>query len=423
MNFLCRNLIKLMIKMKLVCLVIILSLSSLQAKVWSQQERLNLKFNDVNIVQVFEILQKKTNLKFVFNHENVEQYRVDANIQGKTLEEILDIVFSDKPLKYEITQEHVIISNAPVIQNQVREMIKITGTVVDENGQALPGVTIMVKSTSIGAATDVDGKFTLQIPETSSPSQLVFSFIGMKTKEVTLVKGKTSYKVILEDEAQKLEDVVVTGYFQRKKISQTGSEVVVDGEELRKVGSMNLLQAISSFDPGVRTLENNEFGSDPNHMPEITIRGEAGFDLRSEADDSRTNPNAPLYIVDGIEVTATSVYDMDMNRVASFSILKDAAATSLYGSRGANGVIVITTIRPKAGEIRVTVNANYNISAPDLSSYNLMNAREKLEFERLAKVYTSKRNDYDEQSRFDIAYNNILAEVERGVDSVVFGST
>lgn len=417
MNFLCRNLIKLMIKMKLVCLVIILSLSSLQAKVWSQQERLNLKFNDVNIVQVFEILQKKTNLKFVFNHENVEQYRVDANIQGKTLEEILDIVFSDKPLKYEITQEHVIISNAPVIQNQVREMIKITGTVVDENGQALPGVTIMVKSTSIGAATDVDGKFTLQIPETSSPSQLVFSFIGMKTKEVTLVKGKTSYKVILEDEAQKLEDVVVTGYFQRKKISQTGSEVVVDGEELRKVGSLNLLQAISSFDPGVRTLENNEFGSDPNHMPEITIRGEAGFDLRSEADDSRTNPNAPLYIVDGIEVTATSVYDMDMNRVASFSILKDAAATSLYGSRGANGVIVITTIRPKAGEIRVTVNANYNISAPDLSSYNLMNAREKLEFERLAKVYTSKRNDYDEQSRFDIAYNNILAEVERGVDS------
>ena len=93
-----------------------------------------------------------------------------------------------------------------------------------------------------------------------------------------------------------------------------------------------MIQAISSFDPGVRTLMNNEFGSDPNHMPEITIRGEKGFDLRSSADDSRTDPNAPLYIMDGIEVSATDVYDMDMNRVESFSILKDASA-AVYGFR------------------------------------------------------------------------------------------
>lgn len=417
MNFLCRNLVKLMIKMKLACLVIILSLSSLQAKVWSQQERLNLKFDDMNIVQVFELLQKKTNLKFVFNHENVQQYRVDAKIQGKTLEETLDLLFADKPLKYVITEEHVIISKAPLVQNQVREAIKITGTVVDENGQSLPGVTVMVKSTSIGTATDMEGKFTIQIPEINGTNQLVFSFIGMKPQEITLVKGKTNYKVVMEDEAQKLEDVVVTGYFQRKKITQTGSEVVVDGEELKKVGSLNLLQAISSFDPGVRTLENNEFGSDPNRMPEITVRGQKGFDLRENADDSKTNPNAPLYIMDGIEVTATDVYDMDMNRVASFSILKDASATSLYGSRGANGVILITTIRPKAGEIKVTVNANYNISVPDLRSYNLMNAREKLEYERQAGLYTNKYNNKEEQTILDIRYNKILAEVERGVDT------
>lgn len=303
------------------------------------------------------------------------------------------------------------------VMAQVPETVTITGTVVDENGGALPGVTVLVKGTTLGTSTDMDGKFSLQVPVVAGQQALLFTFIGMKTKEVLLKKEQTVYKVTMEEEAQKLEDVVVTGYFQRKKVSQTGSEVVVDGEELRKVGSLNVLQAISSFDPGVRLLENNEMGSNPNHMPEITIRGEAGFDLRSEADDSRTNPNAPLYIMDGIEVTATDVYDMDMNRVASFSILKDAAATSLYGSRGANGVIVITTVRPKSGEIRVTLNANFNISAPDLSSYNLMNAREKLEFERLAGEYTSKRNDYDEQARFDVAYNEILAEVERGVDT------
>ena len=181
------------------------------------------------------------------------------------------------------------------------------------------------------------------------------------------------------------------------------------------MGSLNLLQAISSFDPGVRTLENNEWGSDPNRMPEITVRGEKGFDLRDQADDSRTNPNAPLYIMDGIEVSASTVFDMDMNRVASFSILKDASATSLYGSRGANGVILITTVRPQAGEIQVTLNANFNVSVPDLRSYNLMNAAEKLEYERLAGVYKGK--GYDEQTRMDVMYNDILMEVERGVNT------
>nr|WP_306451465.1 SusC/RagA family TonB-linked outer membrane protein [Odoribacter splanchnicus] len=296
-------------------------------------------------------------------------------------------------------------------------MIEITGTVVDENGSALPGVTIMIKGTSLGTATDVNGSFKLQVPESNTPNNLLCSFIGMKTQEIKLVNGKTNYKIVMEDEAQKLEDVVVTGYFQRKKVTQTGSEVVVDGEELRKVGSLNLLQAISSFDPGVRTLENNEWGSDPNRMPEITVRGEKGFDLRDQADDSRTNPNAPLYIMDGIEVSASTVFDMDMNRVASFSILKDASATSLYGSRGANGVILITTIRPQAGEIKVSLNANYNISVPDLRSYNLMDAREKLEFERLAGLYTQPNNNREEQTVLDMKYNEVLAEIERGVDS------
>ncbi|WP_278945474.1 SusC/RagA family TonB-linked outer membrane protein, partial [Parabacteroides johnsonii] len=302
-------------------------------------------------------------------------------------------------------------------QQQTPKMIEITGTVVDENGSALPGVTIMIKGTSLGTATDVNGSFKLQVPESNTPNNLLCSFIGMKTQEIKLVNGKTNYKIVMEDEAQKLEDVVVTGYFQRKKVTQTGSEVVVDGEELRKVGSLNLLQAISSFDPGVRTLENNEWGSDPNRMPEITVRGEKGFDLRDQADDSRTNPNAPLYIMDGIEVSASTVFDMDMNRVASFSILKDASATSLYGSRGANGVILITTIRPQAGEIKVSLNANYNISVPDLRSYNLMDAREKLEFERLAGLYTQPNNNREEQTVLDMKYNEVLAEIERGVDS------
>lgn len=419
MNYLCRTLIKSSKKMRLFCLVMLLGISGLQAKVWSQTELLELKANNVTMVEAVKALQEKTQLKFVFNVEELQKYKVNVQIEDKTLEEALDLLFEGKPLKYEITPEHVIISQATPqpAAPQAPEEIEVKGVVVDINGAALPGVTVMLKGTTLGTATDIDGHFTLKYPDTGTPQALIFSFIGMKAQEVAVVKGQTEYKVTLEEEAQKLADVVVTGYFQRNKISQTGSEVVVDGEELRKVGSLNLIQAISSFDPGVRTLMNNEFGSDPNHMPEITIRGEKGFDLRSSADDSRTDPNAPLYIMDGIEVSATDVYDMDMNRVESFSILKDASATSLYGSRGANGVIVITTKRPQPGEIRVTLNATYNISAPDLSSYNLMNAAEKLEYERLAGEYTSSRNDYDEQSTLDIAYNEILTEVKKGVDT------
>lgn len=267
----------------------------------------------------------------------------------------------------------------------------------------------------MGVSTGMDGTFSISVP--AGKNQLQVSFIGMKTQTVRLNKAKQYYKIILEEDSKSLEDVVVTGYFQRKKISQTGAEVVVGGEEIAKVGSLNLLQAISAFDPTVRTIENTEFGSDPNRMPEITVRGEKGFDLRENADDSRTNPNAPLYIMDGIEVTATTVYDMDMNRIASFSILKDAAATSLYGSRGANGVILITTKRPDPGKIRVTVNANYNISVPDLRSYNLMDAREKLEYERLAGLYTNKYGNREEQTLLDIKYNKILSEIERGVNT------
>ena len=292
---------------------------------------------------------------------------------------------------------------------------KIKGEVFDQDGEPLTGASVIVTGSKTGVSTDIDGAFSLLVP--AGASSLNVSYIGMKPQTVRLVKGKEYYKIVLEMDAESLEDVVVTGYFQRKKISQTGSEVVVGGDELLKVGSLNLIQAISSFDPTVRTIESAEFGSDPNRMPEITVRGEKGFDLRENADDSKTNPNAPLYIMDGIEVSPSTVYDMDMNRIASFSILKDAAATSIYGSRGANGVIVIATKRPEPGRIRVTVNANYNLSIPDLRSYNLMNAREKLEYERLAGIYTNKRGNYEDQTALDIRYNKILSEVERGVDT------
>lgn len=339
---------------------------------------------------------------------------VTVKANGEKWESVLKRVLTEHGFDYVIKDGIVVMRK---LQHSTENGAqKIRGTVVDQKGDAIPGANIyVVGNSTMGVSTGMDGTFSISVP--AGKNQLQVSFIGMKTQTVRLNKAKQYYKIILEEDSKSLEDVVVTGYFQRKKISQTGAEVVVGGEEIAKVGSLNLLQAISAFDPTVRTIENTEFGSDPNRMPEITVRGEKGFDLRENADDSRTNPNAPLYIMDGIEVTATTVYDMDMNRISSFSILKDAAATSLYGSRGANGVILITTKRPDPGKIRVTVNANYNISVPDLRSYNLMDAREKLEYERLAGLYTNKYGNREEQTLLDIKYNKILSEIERGVNT------
>ena len=312
---------------------------------FSQKQVVTLDLRQCDMSTLFQEIWKQTGLRFVYNDKDVASIsRFDVKAESEAVEKVLEEVFAKTSLKctFEGDVILVVVDKQRAIAADPVKKVTVKGRVTDETKSPLPGVTVVVKipgatANTIGTSTDVNGKYELSWVDQKNVS-LVFSFVGMETQEVAYTNQK-EIDVVMKEETKALEDVVITGYFQRKKVSQTGSEVVVEGEELRKVGSLNLLQAISAFDPGVRTLENNEFGSDPNRMPEITVRGQKGFDLRSEADDSRTDPNAPLYIMDGIEVSAQTVYDMDMNRIAAFSILKDASATSLYGSRGANGVI------------------------------------------------------------------------------------
>ena len=306
---------------------------------------------------------------------------------------------------------------SPVLVNAQGEAKKdvLTGYVKDRNGQPLPGVNILVKDVSgTGISTDIEGKFTLDL---KGKRALVFSFIGMKTKTVQVKDLNKPLIVVLEEDAVSLDGVVVNGYFTKKRESFTGSEVTVSGEQLKEIGASNLLSSLSVFNPSLRLTEELEYGSDPNHIPEMTLRGQSTFDLRGSAEGSRSNPNAPLYIMDGVEVSAETVYDYDINRIENTIILKDASATAIYGSRGANGVIVITTKRPTPGKIRVDFSANYSVSAPDLRDYNLMNAAEKLEFERLAGVYIYPTGGMEGQMQYDELYNKRLQEVHRGVNT------
>ena len=295
---------------------------------------------------------------------------------------------------------------------------EVRGKVVDEKKLPIPGVSVRLGGTSMGTATDVDGKFKLLVP--ADTAMLVVSFIGMKTEVVRIPRLKAGVEqkeltIVLREEDVKLEDVVVTGIFTRKKESFTGSASTYAAAELKMMGTQNVLQSLKTLDPAFAILEDNQFGSDPNRLPNMEIRGKSSMlGLRDELD---ADPNQPLFILDGFESTLAAINDLDINRVASITILKDAASTAIYGSKAANGVIVVETVKPEAGKLQVSYNGNMNISMPDLSSYNLMNSREKLEFELLAGRYDPASWSTTSEVKLNELYNEKLKVIESGVDT------
>lgn len=398
---------RIMIKMKLACLVVLLTCSGLSAKVWSQQERINLKFEQVSFVQLFDLIQQKTNLKFVFNHEDVQEFKTNKqDFTSKTVKEILDVVFKGKPLTYEVLADHIVISR---VMEEKKKTIK--GSVVDDTGVPLPGVTIRLKNTQLGVSTDVDGCFTILVPEKDN-AIFVFSFVGMITKEVKW-NGEENLKVILKQDLKEMEEVVVTGYFNKSKESFTGAARTITAEELQMGGNQNILTALQNVDPSFMKIENNLAGSNPNVVPEFQIRGAGSISgIESEYEG---NPNSPVFIVDGFETTAEKVYDMDPYRVASITLLKDAAATAIYGSRASNGVVVITTNAPANGKMQVSYNVDASFYIADLSDYNVCNAVEKLEIEKAAGMYTSTA--VNQQITLNEWYSEKLANIKKGYDT------
>ena len=226
--------------------------------------------------------------------------------------------------------------------------------------------------------------------------------------------------VVLKEEVTQMDEVVVTGMFERQKEGYTGSATVVKGDDLKKFSKTNIAKALSAIDPGFRIAENIAAGSDPNRLPDLRMRGQAtlpsGATVSTDAvmlkGDYATYPNQPLLILDGFEISLQTMNDLDPDRVSSITILKDAAATAIYGSKAANGVIVIETKAPEAGVLRVAYGGEIRIEVPDLSDYNLLNAREKLEVEKLAGYYDEEKD----LAPLEI-YQYYMREVKRGVDT------
>lgn len=343
---------------------------------------------------------------------------VSVNAKNERWEVALKLILNPQGFDYVVKDGIVVIRK---MQTEKREN-RIRGMVVDANREPIPGASIIVKGTRTGTSTNIEGEFTLDVK--NDKVTLEVSFIGMKKQTLQVdASRKKMLEITLVDDVKTLDDVVVTGYSNVRKTSFTGSSTQISGDDLRKVSQTNVIGALQTFDPSFRLVSNAQFGSDPNALPEMYIRGRSGFGVKELDKDQlsksnlENNPNLPTFIMDGFEVSIEKIYDLDPTRIESMTILKDAAATAIYGSRAANGVVVITTVAPKPGEVRVSYNFTGTLEMPDLRDYNLANASEKLEIERRAGLYDKGNNGNNTTADGLNKYYEKYALIQSGIDT------
>lgn len=378
------------------------------------QERVSLNVNNVSLVDCFMEIQRQTGVDFVYNEELCKGIGgVTLQVVNEPLESVLSSILANSPLEYRFEGGMIVIRGAEQPTVPQEKSVVIEGTVSDQNRSLLPGATVAVKGSTWGVATDERGRFRLEVPAMEDIT-LVFSFIGMKSVEVKY-EGKP-LTIILEDESTALEEAVVEGLFVKPRESYTGAAVKITQEELKTAGNRNILQSLSNIDPSFVLVEDNINGSNPNALPEIRMRGVSSIPtVQSLQNSTRAELNTPLFLLDGFEITLEQMMDLNNDEIESITLLKDASATAMYGSRGANGVVLITSIKPEAGRLKVSYNGNVNLEIPALSSYDLLNAREKLQLEWDAGIYNS--DDPVSDAELKHAYAEKLSRILAGVDT------
>ena len=385
----------------------------------SQDKTVTLNLRNVSVETALDAVKKQTGVNMLYNSQMFKGVSpVSVNAKNERWEVALKLILNPQGFDYVVKDGIVVIRK---MQTEKREN-RIRGMVVDANREPIPGASIIVKGTRTGTSTNIEGEFTLDVK--NDKVTLEVSFIGMKKQTLQVdASRKKMLEITLVDDVKTLDDVVVTGYSNVRKTSFTGSSTQISGDDLRKVSQTNVIGALQTFDPSFRLVSDAQFGSDPNALPEMYIRGRSGFGVKELDKDQlsksnlENNPNLPTFIMDGFEVSIEKIYDLDPTRIESMTILKDAAATAIYGSRAANGVVVITTVAPKPGEVRVSYNFTGTLEMPDLRDYNLANASEKLEIERRAGLYDKGNNGNNTTADGLNKYYEKYALIQSGIDT------
>jgi TonB-linked SusC/RagA family outer membrane protein len=410
---------------------------AMQVSAVSYSQSVTVSGKKLQLKAVFNAIRTQSGFEILYDPNLINKDEtVNINVSNVSVTEVLKTCLKDKALDFEIKYNTIIIKPRkkalypPLVEVYSLQALQISGVVTDEQtGAPVAGASIVVKETPLGTTTDQDGKFTLTVNYPGAV--LLIKHIAYETATVT-VRKTGNISINLKPRAIQLEGhSVTTGMFRRPKESFTGAATVITGSQLRSVSMLNAFQAMKVFDPSIRIPDNMQFGSDPNRLPNINLRGTNNFPEQvvtksgatSGADfmaKYATNPNQPLFILDGFETSLQKLYDLDINRIASFTILKDAAATSLYGSRAANGVIVVDTKQPVPGKLQVSYSGVMQLTAPDLTVYHLLDAADKLEVERLAGLY-SQYSGPDGRADGDAFYRQLYssrkAAIERGVNT------
>ena len=289
---------------------------------------------------------------------------------------------------------------------------KVYGNVCSSDGLPMEKVCIQVTDSRMVVQktlfTDEKGKFETAL--TASAYQIVAKKEGYKTAILRIKPNQELYSFVLNALSENLDEVVVTGYVNRNKESYTGSSFVIGKEVFQQQVNSNLLELIRNNTPGFEMVQNIDAGSDPNHVPDMILRGRSSF-------VENDNTNLPLFILDGVAVDVKTVFNLLPSTIERVSVLKDAAATAYYGSKAANGVVVITSLPTNAGRLQIDYDGRFQVSIADLSSYHLLNAAEKLEYERLAGIYGSFKGTSKTDIERQKVYYEKLDRVKAGANT------
>lgn len=360
----------------------------------AQEAKVSVRLQEAPLSALLQEIQKQTEYKVFYSDNKVDPTRlVSVSARQVSVSRILKSILPKLGLTYQFINNTIVLSRdskvaepASGVMARAVPVRKVSGTVKDESGVPMVGVTVVAsKDKRRGTSTNADGSFSLNVP--TDETHVVFSMVGMKTQ--TLPVGSGVLNVVLKSDVIESEALVITGYVPKAKNSFTGTATQVKGEDLVKVNPTNMLQALQVYDPSFVVSDiTGEFGSNPNYIPDrIEIRGANSMPDISE-NTLQTYTTLPIFILDGFQVDVEKVYNLDINRVENVTILKDAAASSIYGSRAANGVVVITTKMPEKGSIQVSYTLNTAIETPDLSSYNLMNASELVQYYEKLNIFS-----------------------------------
>ena len=352
------------------------------------QENLKLNLKEVSLMTLFREIQKQTGIDFVYNEEQCRDFgKVSVEISDGMVEQLLQQVFDSSKLTYRFENGVIMIKALDEMRPQ-EQKVQISGSVVDTKGQPLPGVTILLKGTTVGCVTDSEGNFRLELPMREN-IVLSFSFVGVRAIEVAY-SGQKEMKVVLEEEITEMEqvNVISTGYYDIDKSKMTGAVEVVTAREIAGKGYTSIDEVLRGTLAGVSVM--NVSGR-PGAQAQIRIRGV----------NSLTGNMEPMWIVDGMPmqgnlptsvgvgatdlentVLTSGIGNISPDDVESITILKDAAAAAIYGSRAANGVIVIKTKRGRVGKSYINVQSSFAISEAPKNRLEMMNSEEKIAFER-----------------------------------------